>query len=80
MDRWHGLVGRSGRWRCIRIYISVTGWKWKDWKDDRTDVSSSLPSARASLPFWVSDGDPVPVDDSPVDLFGVACDYDEVII
>ena len=52
----------------------------KGWKDDRTYVSSVLPSTRASPPYWVSDGDAVPTDDSPMGLLSVACDCKEVII
>ena len=43
-------------------------------------VSSVLPSTRASPPYWVSDGDAVPTDDSPMGLLSVACDCKEVII
>ena len=47
--------------------------RWRGWEDDKTDVSSVLPSVRASPPYWVSDGDPVPTDESPLDLLGDDC-------
>ena len=52
---------------------TATRWSWRGWEDDNTEVSSVLHSVRASPPYSVSDGDPVPTDESPVDLLGDDC-------